>query len=96
MSNKSPRLVTSEAPPTNHCEEIGDLQIVAPAQTPLRTCHTAGVMSLLSKTAAELAWLYLRVLEGLKVVEELPINLNGVLLDESEIAVSKPLPVEGR
>ena len=33
----------SAVAPTNHCEDAGALHAAAPAQTPLRTCHTTGV-----------------------------------------------------
>ena len=38
-----PRVVTSAAPPTNHCEEAGATHSAPPAQLPDLLCHTTGV-----------------------------------------------------
>ena len=39
---KRPRVVTSAAPPTNHCEDAGPTHKAPPAQLPDRLCQTTG------------------------------------------------------
>ena len=50
-----PRVVTSELPPTNHCDAIGPEQIAPPAQLPARLCHTTGVTPVADITSGFLA-----------------------------------------
>ena len=61
--------------------------MVAPAQIPLRICQTIGVEPCDSTITGALICVYLRVCEGTKERDFVPVLRNGVLFDGKEIAV---------
>ena len=67
-----PRLVTSELPPTNHCDDVGPEQIAPPAQLQVRLCQITGVTPVAEITSESLETGYLRALKGIVLVDRFP------------------------
>ena len=66
------------------------LQGTAPAQIPLRTCHTTGVTGPASITADCAAIAYRLNPTGDVCIDDVPVLRTRVLGDVSEIAVDRP------
>jgi hypothetical protein len=91
-----PLEVISAVAPTNHCEDIAALHGTAPAQTPLRTCHTTGVTEPASITADCAAIAYRRKPTGEVCIEDVPVLRTRVFGEVSEIAVDSPAVFGGQ
>ena len=76
--------------PTNHCDVMGPVHGDAPAQIPLRVCHTTGVTSSLSITADCEEIAYRLMPAGFVFIDLVPVLRISTSPVESEIAVDNP------